>query len=770
MRFWLLLLSLMLSLPGWAQSPPQQWIFGQGLGMDFSGGGAPTFFRVPWQASLPGNWQRGVPGFHYDANFSSIYADSSGQLQLYFLNGTYYDGQQNRIWRDSKFIYTDDQGQGYNLHQRPFSWFFPVRGKDTTTLLHCYISLTKGNNRNLGDISLSPQILKINRLQKINGQWQVEQLDAQPDSLGPDPRVFQFGSAQAYWNPYGEYPWVAMNSLLGDTVVNYSYLNLAYLNGNQKIDTARFGFSNKMISELATESIQHPLSGIIYVAYEELTSSGLYQQSYLEEYFLLPNMQLFPTGVRRPLSVPTSQPAGTAYDWHPVLLEISPQGRYLYAYMYRNNVSSASHSPKLMRYDLFAPDSASFANRSEEIALPSSFGALSNKLNFRDIRSAPDGNMYFTAYEAPVSIRPGERQHLGRISNPDTSDPFWVQVDEKYHTFPPWTLYRYLPNRLPNQLDLAPFEQLTYCPDSVQLHFNYPKVTDSLWWSFGDTTLGAANHDTATHPVIPYSEPGKYPVSVELWWRGRQWRTLKDTVVVKAEPELDLPGDTTLCPGDTLWLDARQGIPAQYQWNTGSRDSTLTVRDSGYYRLEVSTSCGIVSDSLRVSYHPLPERRPLRDTTLCLEDSVQLSVAQPGRVRYRWENGDTTASRWIDSSGSYQVAIATACDTITESARVEIEPCGCRFHVPNAFSPNGDGVNDRFAIKYHCDSVSFQLQILNRWGQVIYRQTEADPFWDGRFQGQRAPEGVYLYRLVFKGGTGEHYREEERHGRIMLLR
>ncbi|MDR9375016.1 MAG: gliding motility-associated C-terminal domain-containing protein, partial [Schleiferiaceae bacterium] len=114
--------------------------------------------------------------------------------------------------------------------------------------------------------------------------------------------------------------------------------------------------------------------------------------------------------------------------------------------------------------------------------------------------------------------------------------------------------------------------------------------------------------------------------------------------------------------------------------------------------------------------------------------------------------------------------IGTICDTIIAGARVAVEPCGCRFFVPDAFSPNGDGMNDRFAIKYHCDSVTFQLQILNRWGQVIYRQTEADPFWDGRHQGQPAPEGVYLYRLVFKGGSGEHFREEERHGRLVLIR
>lgn len=451
-------------------------------------------------------------------------------------------------------------------------------------------------------------------------------------------------------------------------------------------------------------------------------------------------------------------------------MELSPQGRYLYAFMFSFG-SYMGDVPKLMRYDLFAKDSASFVNSASEIPIPPQYDGQGGGRVIYDMKAAPDGNIYFIAQKDwnPWKNYSHHRQ-LGRITNADTSDPFWIGFNDNYHTFPPYTLHRFFPNRMPGELAMAPFKQHSYCPGGVRLHFNYPRVTDSLWWSFGAPSLGAANHDTATHPVIPYTQPGKYEVSVELWWKGRLLRTLRDSVSVKPEPELSLPQDTTLCPADTLFLDGRQGFDAQYRWNTGSRDSTLIVRDSGYYQLIVSTTCDTVSDSLRVRFLDLPQPRPQADTVLCRGDSLLWDLSQPGEVTYQWGDGLTAPQRWIDSAGLYQVKLFTGCDTIQETARVSFEPCDCRYHLPDAFSPNGDGVNERFTIKYACEEVAFELQILNRWGQVIYRQNENMPGWDGTFQGQRAPEGVYLYRLVFRGGQGDHFLEDEAHGSLILMR
>jgi gliding motility-associated-like protein len=637
------------------------------------------------------------------------------------------------------------------------SWFYPGNDNSIIDVYHIYF-------KEFFFTSNTPHYnVRANRITKDSAGWNVKEIDQFPDNYSNVNRYVP-GRAQSGYDYFDSLPRIYIHSDLGQSNNHIIYLE------NGQIDSSQFGLSQNLLSALAFHSFLHPLTRTRLMLRSRVTQNVRDSRTHLEEFILLPNHQLFATGNNWPLAVPPIQANGDHFAWFPTSIEISPQGRYLFAFMY-SFADYMGQAPKLMRYDLFANDSASFVNSASEIPLPSRYDGQSGGQVIYDMKSAPDGNIYFIAQKDWNPWRNySHHRQLGRITHPDTSDPFWIGFNDNYHTFPPYTLHRFFPNRMPGELSMAPFQQLTYCPDSVRLHFNYPAVTDSLWWSFGDTTLGAANHDTATHPVIPYTEPGKYPVSVELWWKGRQLRTLVDTVRVKPEPELDLPGDTALCPGDTLFLDGRQGFPAQYSWNTGSTDSTLTVRDSGYYHLSVSTSCGTVSDSLRVQYLIEPQERPLPDTVLCQGDSLLLDVSQPGAVQYRWADGITQPRRWVDSAGSYRVTLQTGCDTLTEEAHLTYERCGCRYHVPNAFSPNGDGVNERFKIKYACEEVQFELQILNRWGQVIFRQDENTPAWDGSFQGQQAPEGVYLYRLVFRGGQGDHFLEEEEHGTLVLMR
>lgn len=64
----------------------------------------------------------------------------------------------------------------------------------------------------------------------------------------------------------------------------------------------------------------------------------------------------------------------------------------------------------------------------------------------------------------------------------------------------------------------------------------------------------------------------------------------------------------------------------------------------------------------------------------------------------------------------------------------------CAF--PNAFSPNGDGIND--ILRFNCINISeVQITILNRWGEVVAMSSDMDKVWDGTFKGQASQSGVY---------------------------
>jgi gliding motility-associated-like protein len=82
----------------------------------------------------------------------------------------------------------------------------------------------------------------------------------------------------------------------------------------------------------------------------------------------------------------------------------------------------------------------------------------------------------------------------------------------------------------------------------------------------------------------------------------------------------------------------------------------------------------------------------------------------------------------------------------------------------NVFTPNGDGINDRFVPRK--DLLSYTLQVYDRWGNLVHTGTQDTP-WDGNGPQGNQPEGVYVYRLEGRTDTGDSLRHV---GTITLLR
>ena len=77
--------------------------------------------------------------------------------------------------------------------------------------------------------------------------------------------------------------------------------------------------------------------------------------------------------------------------------------------------------------------------------------------------------------------------------------------------------------------------------------------------------------------------------------------------------------------------------------------------------------------------------------------------------------------------------------------------------MPNAFSPNGDGINDTYHVKKYQNITEFRALIFNRWGQCLYTWNEIDGSWDGTYKGRPVKDGVYFVRVRAKGGDGKEY-------------
>ncbi|MBE7510097.1 MAG: gliding motility-associated C-terminal domain-containing protein [Bacteroidia bacterium] len=75
------------------------------------------------------------------------------------------------------------------------------------------------------------------------------------------------------------------------------------------------------------------------------------------------------------------------------------------------------------------------------------------------------------------------------------------------------------------------------------------------------------------------------------------------------------------------------------------------------------------------------------------------------------------------------------------------------IYVPNSFTPNGDGMNETFGA-YSEGVKDFTMQVYNRWGQLIFESSDINQHWDGKFRGELAPQGSYVYKIQAKAMNG----------------
>lgn len=154
-----------------------------------------------------------------------------------------------------------------------------------------------------------------------------------------------------------------------------------------------------------------------------------------------------------------------------------------------------------------------------------------------------------------------------------------------------------------------------------------------------------------------------------------------------------------------------------------------------------------------------------------------------GPYVYQWNsyvsnypNDDTIyvdASILEDNYNEFNLTIFDQCGYKVQSGSIGVYE-QCRIVVPNIITPNGDGSNDLFKIKNSGDYDRIELQLFNRWGNLIYENSDYQDDWNGVDQnGKRVSDGVYFYTVIPTGDKYE-YREDENpqllHGFVHVVR
>lgn len=230
-------------------------------------------------------------------------------------------------------------------------------------------------------------------------------------------------------------------------------------------------------------------------------------------------------------------------------------------------------------------------------------------------------------------------------------------------------------------------------------------------------------------------------------------------------PIVDLGLDTTYCESDSVKLNAYQANAISYLWSNGDTLSYSFATDTGHYSVTVANPGCSISDS--IYFYKLLPNPPINigeDSLFCFYnfDSLRLDATTDDAVSYFWKpTGEFMPKITVKYPGFYSVAVTRTNGCVRKAGFEVMEVCAPVFYAPNAFTPDGDGINDLFSV-YAENYSGFTLLIYDRYGQKLFETDNPAEGWNGYFKGKSCPIGVYTYKISISGfnidGEKEHVK------------
>ena len=230
--------------------------------------------------------------------------------------------------------------------------------------------------------------------------------------------------------------------------------------------------------------------------------------------------------------------------------------------------------------------------------------------------------------------------------------------------------------------------------------------------------------------------------------------------------------DATACAGDQVTLvstvtGGRQ--PISYQWPDGSSDPTYTYTPAvdEQITLTVTDDCAIQETAIGVV--DVDEVIASFTHQLAGHATVQFTTNTVDVFNFSWNFGDDSTSTARNpiheyaEAGDYLVELTvvnqSGCDTTLRDTVTVYD--ALRVYIPNAFTPNEDGVNDTWGVIGE-GYLYYDMEVYDRWGQRLLEGRFTDKeAWDGTFKGRKVPSGVYVYKVWVEPPIGIEFKESD---------
>jgi len=304
-----------------------------------------------------------------------------------------------------------------------------------------------------------------------------------------------------------------------------------------------------------------------------------------------------------------------------------------------------------------------------------------------------------------------------------------------------------------------------------------PSALQVLWT--GPNGYSSTNA-IATIPNVQYSDTGLYRVK-ETFYFGC---VLYDTFYLKVFPgtSVNVQPATPLCEGQSETLSATATDIVQFKWtpSTGLSNNAIanpvaSPHDSTVYKVVTTNEYGCQDSAyVTIDVYRNPLANAGSDKFIMLGDTAILNGSFTGTsINFNWTPPTTITNTNIlnpqvfpAQTSVYTLNAVSALGCGTHSDQVKVNVLN-DLYIPNAFTPNNDGLNDQFKIMSFANYKIINFEIFNRWGEIVYRATDNFGSWDGTYKKLPQPTGIYAFQVDI---IGPNNTKIFRKGTVTLIR
>lgn len=287
-------------------------------------------------------------------------------------------------------------------------------------------------------------------------------------------------------------------------------------------------------------------------------------------------------------------------------------------------------------------------------------------------------------------------------------------------------------------------------------------------WQFSDGVV----YTDSTNVTRTFNNPISYTAELVLTSNQNCKDSISKGVIVYPHPNPNFTGLKLVYCSDDPLLPLIPVVPGGVFEGKNMQNDTFVPLISGddtvKYTVQVNGCFSDTSKFTRV--FGLPNLGIGPDTTLCRKEFLKFDISFPNST-YLWSTGSTSPFIRITEPGTYTANLFNICDTLSSTVVVQYRDYDCNFFFPNAFTPNGDGLNDVFLPYFESDVIGMELTIFNRWGEMIFKSNDKTKGWDGTYKGETVQDGVYMWHInLVINESGDNLYRHSQAGQLHLIR